>query len=252
MARSLARWSVQIVVVLAFGFAWQWAASTGRLDVYLVSSPERVWTVLRRWNASGLLWSNLWATVVVALAGYVFASLFGAAIGVLVGASRTTSTVAQPFLAFLNGMPRLVMFPFFVIALGFGYVSKIAFVLFVVLFIVIISVATAFGGVDRLVLDNLRLMGASRAAVVWHVYLPSMVGTVVNMSRLTLSLSLAATVLTEFVGSYQGLGVLLSRGQSLLRADEVMATLVVIFVVAVAGDSLLSSIESRATRWSGG
>jgi ABC-type nitrate/sulfonate/bicarbonate transport system permease component len=71
----------------------------------------------------------------------------------------------------------------------------------------------------------------------------------VSALRWAFSWSLGAAVLAEYLGGLHGLGVMIASAQSRLDATEAMAGLVVVSLLAVAGDRALVLVQSRLTQW---
>jgi NitT/TauT family transport system permease protein len=189
------------------------------------------------------------ATLTVMLTGLLVASAIGTALGIMIGLSRTTAEVLEPFLAFLNGMPRLVLQPLIVVVLGFGVAAKVSLVVIVVVVMIVVTTAAAFRDIDENILLNARLLGASPLNLAQHVYLPAVAVTAIASGRNVLGFALQATILSEFVGTSEGLGFLITRGQNTFDVSSIWAALVAVVALAMVLDALLSRLERGASHW---
>jgi NitT/TauT family transport system permease protein len=247
--RRVAILSVQAAVVAAFVVIWQVGSDHHWINAFIYSRPSLIWGMLKEWARNGTLVSETWSTLQVLLLGWGLGLLMGTALGMLVGMSETARTYFEPFLIFFNGLPRLLFLPVFVIWFGFGTTPKVILVVFVVVFIVAMTVANGVREVEDDLVLNVRLHGASKLEVLLDAFLPAIALWVVSSSRTTVGFAFQATVAAEFIGSSHGLGALVVNGQQTLDTPQVYAALVVMFVVAIVLDSILGVIQKRVTKW---
>jgi NitT/TauT family transport system permease protein len=229
--------------------AWQWASMTGWADPSFVGAPSDVVGRLVEWLDDGTLFLHAGSTLSVLLAGFVAGTLAGVALGILVGRSAVAREVLEPFLIFFNGMPRLILQPFFVVWLGFGFAPKVALVIAVIIVVVAVNVATALQHLDRDLVANVRVLGAGVGAMTRHVYLPSLSVVLLATSRANIGFAFQAALVSEFVGTSSGLGFLIVKGQNNFDVDTIWAALVVVVVLSTLLDLAIRQVEVRATRW---
>lgn len=240
---------VQIAVLVGVIALWQWASSTGHVDDFFFGRPSTIWSRLSGWVSDGTLWGDLRQTLELLAIGYFAGLLIGFALGWLMGASRLAHAILEPYVVFMNAVPRIILYPFFVVWLGFGQTPKVISVILVMVPIVAINIATGYQSVEGQYLSNMRAQGASRAQLALHVYVPSLSLWVLSTCRVTFGLAFQAAISAELITSTSGLGYLAAKGQSLFDVNAVYAALAVVTVVAVVVDGGLGLVERRATRW---
>lgn len=250
MIGSAVRVSGQIVVVVAVFTAWELGARAGLVDVFHFGSPGGILDVLGAWSGEPKLLSDLASTLIVFAAGWILGVVLGVLVGAGLATSRTANEIAAPFLAFLNATPRMVFYPFFGLALGFSTFSKIGLVVFVIVVFVIFDVLTGLQTIDRSLVDNVRVSGGRRADLLRQVYLPSLLGSLITSSRITVAFALQATIISEFFGPAEGLGHRIVAGQGAFQVDEVWAAIFLTLVIAIVLDGALQLVRARATAWS--
>jgi NitT/TauT family transport system permease protein len=247
--RRVAMPLAQIAVLVGLIALWQWASGTGRIDPFFFGRPSTTWARLSGWIETGSLWGNLWQTVELLALGYLGGLLVGFVLGWLMGASRLVHAIFEPYVVFMNAVPRIILYPFFVVWLGFGQLPKVISVTLVMIPIVAINIATGYKSVEGQYLANMRAQGAGRAHLALHVYIPSLSLWVLSTCRITFGLAFQAAIAAELISSTSGLGYLAAKGQSLFDVNAVYAALAVVIVVAVVVDGGLALVERRATRW---
>jgi NitT/TauT family transport system permease protein len=157
--------------------------------------------------------------------------------------------LVEPLVVFLNGVPRLVLQPFFIVWLGFGFISRVALVVSVIFVLVTISVSTAMTSIDQDLVLHARVLGASRPALVRQVYLPWLAVDLVGVSRANIGFAFQAALVAEFVGGASGLGYLMVQGQNVFDASAVWAALVVVVVLSVLIDVAMINVQNFVSRW---
>ena len=65
----------------------------------------------------------------------------------------------------------------------------------------------------------------------------------------SLHVSFGFTLVGEFLGAREGIGLLISTAQGAFNAGGVFAAMIVLAVVALAADFLLTSLEKRLLKW---
>src|SRR5258708_25471207 len=205
----------QALIGAAVLLAWEWLADKGSIGKATFSTPSGIWSALRGWAVDGTLWTNAWSTIQVLMIGWAIGVALGTIIG-LAAPSRNVWDFIEPFLVFLNAVPRLLLLPLFVVWLGFGVLPKILLVISVIVVIVALAVASGIHEVDQAYLDNVRILGRRRGLLIPDLYGPSVVLWVLASSRTTVGYALQAAVAAEFIGSNVGLGALVVQGQGYL------------------------------------
>jgi NitT/TauT family transport system permease protein len=242
------RRGIQLALVVVWLVVWQVCVDAGMFNKIAVASPTQVASRLSDW-AGGNLWSDIGDTLEVLLVGYAAGLVVGTALGVLMGISRTVRRFLDPFIAFLNSLPRLALIPVLLAWLGFGRTPQMVLVFLLIVFMVIINVAASIDNLPRDVIDNGRVLGASTAQLVRSVYLPAIGIWVMASARLAVGLGFQAAIVSEFFGSSRGLGYTLALGQQQLNSRVIYAAVVVTALLAVVFDMVLARVNNRLARW---
>lgn len=239
----------QLGAIIVFLGLWEWASNTGRIDPFAFSAPSDIGASLRERLADGEIWSDMGATLKVIALGYGLGVGVGTLLGLALGVSTILRAYAEPFLVFFNAMPRVLLVPFLVTWLGFGLAPKVLVVFLVTVVAVMITVSAGVQGLDRLLLNNVRLFGASRRDLAWHVYVPSALLWIFGSARVAVGLAFQAAIVAEFFGSFSGLGYQVLRAQADYDIAGMYAALTVMAALACLIDFALSLVERRVTRW---
>ena len=162
---------VRVLLLAAWLGSWELSARTV-IDPFYYSMPSQIWDKLVVWftqgTSSGSIWSNILATLQEAVYGFVLGSIAGVVLGIVLGRSRFLSDVLAPFIKAANAIPRIVLASLFVIWFGLGMSSKVATAFVLVFFGVFFNAFQGAREVDRTLVDNARILGASRLGADAH------------------------------------------------------------------------------------
>jgi NitT/TauT family transport system permease protein len=242
-------WAARIALVAAFIGAWQWYGSRSAVDRSIFSTPGSVLTVLGGWTHDTAFWDDLRISLTEAVLGYLLGVLMAVILASVVFSSSLVERFLRPFIAVFNALPKVVLAPLFLLWFGIGISSKVYFTASVIFFIVFYGVYAGMKSIDLTLVDNMRALGASTLSLVRHVYGPAILTWIVAGLRLSFSFALLATVLAEFLGGSEGLGVRISLASQQLENNVVIAGILTIALVAVLFDRALTGVEQRFAKW---
>jgi NitT/TauT family transport system permease protein len=239
-----------LVVVLG---GWELSARLKWIDPFFFSMPSLILEQIVDWSMNGTsqgpLLTQVWVTLEETGLGFIIGSVAGVFCGIVLGRNKLLSDVFSLYIKIANSIPRVVLGSIFVIALGLGMASKVALAVVMVFFVVF---ANAFQGVreaDRYMIANAQILGASRRQVTTSVVIPSALSWILASLHVSFGFALVGAVVGEFLGSKQGIGLLISTAQGAFNASGVFAAMIVLAVVALAADYLLTALEERLLKW---
>ena len=245
--------SLRLIVLIVIVGGWELGVRLHWLDPFFFGQPTAIVEKLIDWarngTAIGPLWWQIWVTIYEALAGFFIGSILGILFGIVLGRNQLLADVFSIYIKIANSIPRIVLGSIFIVTLGLGAPSKIALAVVMVFFVVF---ANAFQGVreaDRYMIANAQILGASRRQVTMAVVIPSALSWILASLHVSFGFALVGAVVGEFLGSKQGIGLLISTAQGAFNASGVFAAMIVLAVVALAADWLLHAVERRLLKW---
>jgi NitT/TauT family transport system permease protein len=125
----------------------------------------------------------------------------------------------------------------------------VAFGVTLVFFIVFFNTYQGVLEVDRNVLNNARMLGASERDLFRHVLLPSALTWILASLHTSVGLALVGAVVGEYLGSARGLGYLIAQAEGLLDTTGVFAGIVVLSAFVLLIDGVVTLIERRLLVW---
>jgi NitT/TauT family transport system permease protein len=230
-------------VVLA---AWSAAAFSGRLPAYLLPPPSRVGArLLDGLFGRGDLWPYLQVTFVEALGGCLVGAAVALPLAVFITHSRLVSAAVTPYLGATQAIPAIALAPLLVLWVGYGLTGVVALCALMVFFPILVSAVVGLRHVDPTLLDAANLDGAGAWTRLCHLELPLAAATILAGVRNGFTLSVTGAVVGEMVMGGDGLGLLLTVQRDRVDPAGMIASIVVLAVLASALYSGLVLVERR-------
>lgn len=243
---------VRLLLVAAWLGSWELAA-THWIDPFYYSKPTAIWDRLIGWFAEGTsqgsIWEQIRYTLQEAVAGFVLGSAAGVVLGIVLGRSRFLSDVCAPFIKATNAIPRIILASLFVIWFGLGMSSKVATAFVLVFFAVFFNAFQGAREVDRNLVNNARILGASRRQVLGTIVVPSATSWILASLHSAFGFAIIGAVVGEYSGADKGLGLLINHSQGTFDAAGIYAGMIIITVIALLAEWLLTLLENRLLRW---
>lgn len=246
MTRVLA-WQAGIAV--AFLAFWEWGVRAKLLDPFFVSRPGAIASRVADWTMSGTIWGHLAVTLEEAALGLIVGAVLGIGLGFVLARSPFAARVSDPYIKMLNAVPRVVLAPLFLLWFGLGIWSKVALAVTLVFFVMFFNTYQGVRDADRVLIDNVRMLGASERQLVRHVLVPSALTWIFSSLQTSLGFAMVGAVVGEYLGSARGLGYVISQAEGTFDTTGVFAGMFVLAVVVVIVSAGVTRVERYLLRW---
>lgn len=224
---------------------WQLAMLAFEPPSYILPSPASVWFALvdgvtTNPFSRASFWYHLADTVKATFYGFAIGTLIGLVLAGLMAEFRLVEAAALPYVVGLQSLPKVAIAPLLVIWFGFGISSKVAMAAILTLFPVLINTLQGLRSVERDRIELMVSLKASRWQVLRYIKLPSALPVIFAGLNLGIVYAMLGTLVSEFMGSQRGMGVIMTQLQVVSDTAGVFAAMV---VLAVTGYVLLSAMR---------
>ena len=227
----------------------------------LLPSP---WSVVRRasadfWSAPSLAYygvedPSLFANLVYTSENVAIAVLFGASLGALIGlaASRIwlVRAIVNPIMLTAGTVPILIAAPFLLIWFGVGRASAVSLVAFYVATILYLFAERAARNLDPIYEHYALTLGADRRRIIRDILVPATVPELLGGFRIALAGAWGLEAVSELLGAQAGIGKVLEVLAGATDAQGILASLVLLGLVALAADACAAALIARFAAWS--
>ena len=227
---------MRVFILCAFFVLWEILARTGVIDSFLSSSPSRIFKTLKSLLVSGELWIHVGTTVYETVIGFLIATVLGTAIALALWWSENFRRIAEPYIIVLNSLPKIALGPIIIVWFGSGVKS-------IVFMTVIITMQNGFLTADKGKTMLLESMGASKFTIMRKLVLPQSVPTFISCLKINVGMAWIGSIMGEYLTSRQGIGYLIVYGGQVFKLDLVMASTVILCILAGVMYALVALLE---------
>jgi NitT/TauT family transport system permease protein len=222
------------------------------LDPNFVSLPSLV--ALRLWETTvgakaGWLWLHAGVSLGAALAGFALGVLGGFAMGLALSQSARARRLLKPFIDAFSAIPPVLLVPLITLIFGLGTGSKIATSVYIVFFVVFYNTFKGGTALPEALTSSCRILGATRAALLRTVVLPSSLAWAFAAFPTAIGYALIGVVVAEFFGSPTGLGSIIVISMNTGSATDLMLAILALGAMGAGLVALMSWAERHALHW---
>lgn len=241
----LARWLILIVFIVL----WELFARVGIIDPFIGSSPVRVAETIARLYAGGELFLHIGVTLYETVLGFVLGTAAGTLIAITLWWSPAINRVLDPYLVVLNALPKIALGPILIVWFGAGITSIIVMALLISFVVTIMSVLAGFNEITGEKQLLMKTLGASKLQIFTMVVLPASLPTIMNALKISVGMSWVGVIVGEYLVSKAGLGYLIVYGGQVFKLDLVMASIVVLCLLAALMYYGVAYMEKKLVKW---
>ncbi|KMO16137.1 hypothetical protein SQ03_15435 [Methylobacterium platani JCM 14648] len=235
-----------VALAVATLAAWQAFVVIGNIPSVILPSPiSTLRYIVEHWD---ILLTHAVPTTLESAIGFVLATLLGVLLAIVITYSTLAREALYPNLVFFQLIPKIALAPLFIIWLGIGMQSRVAFAVFIAFFPVVIATSAGFASVDRGMLRLCRSLTASEWQVFTHVRFPAALPHIFSGMKVAITLAIIGVIIGEFITAQAGLGYLIIFATARADTEVSMAAIVVLCVCGLLLYGLVALGEIAANR----
>jgi NitT/TauT family transport system permease protein len=169
----------------------------------------------------------------------------GVGVGILAAGSRTVASLLQPLIRVLAPVPKIALYPAFVLTLGFDHSSKIALVVADALFPILLATYQGAAAVEPKLVWSARAAGASQIRCLFTVVLTAALPSILTGARIGLIISCIVVFLAEMITSTDGLGQLLVRAARNFQTVDMFEPIIAISLLGLLLNAAFNAVSAR-------
>lgn len=251
MKKILSLKNVIVSIAILIGI-WQIAYMVSDYSDALFPSPYQSLLALIEMIKNGSLLENIGTSMYRFVSGYVTSVISAIFLGLILGRLPNIFKYINPAVQLLRPISPTAWMPFIVLLFGIGDMPAIIIIFIAAFFPVLLSTVSAVSGIDPVYFKVARNFGIKQPQFTWKVILPAAFPQIANGIHLAIGTSWIFLVAGEMVGAQSGLGYQIIDARNNIRADILLATIIVIGVIGIILDGLLKLLERYILKAWGG
>lgn len=244
-----------LAVAIAVG-GWQLGTKAAASPYFLPPSAI-VPDMYHRWfsGPASHLWltsdatANLLPSLGRMLGGWAIAAAAGIALGVAIGRAPLLADLTEPLVHFGRAVPPPTLVPVFLVVFKIGTPMEVAAIIFGVIWPVLMNSIDGARHADPGHMETARAFRIPPAARIARVILPGAAPKIFAGLRLSLALALIMMVISEFVGSTNGIGNEMLTAQSTFDIPLMWSVILLLGLLGIVLNAVFSLVEHRVLAW---
>lgn len=245
--RSTANQYAAIILGFLLLVVWELAGYLEWLPRFIIPTPSAILSALVADRTN--LWYHSQITLLQTFIGLAIGIGLAFTLAILMDLVQWLNRAIYPLLIITQTIPTVAIAPILVLWLGYDMTPKIVLVVLTTLFPIIISLLNGFTNSDQDAIQLLRLMGANRWQILSHVKIPSSMTYFFSGLRVSVSYAFVSSVVAEWLGGFEGLGVYMIQTKNAFSYDKMFAVIVVISVISLFFIWIVSLVERILVPW---
>ncbi|NHT78263.1 ABC transporter permease [Rhizobiaceae bacterium CRRU44] len=253
LASKTAERTIRLVVPVLFGVSllvlWEGFVRGFAVPAVLLPPPSMIWT--RLISSLPTLWADFRQTFLKSvLTGYVAGCGLGFLVAIAIDRSPFLQKGLLPLGNFVSALPVVGIAPIMVMWFGFDWPSKVAVVVIMTFFPMLVNTVTGLAAASSMEKDLMQTYAASWFQTLVKLRLPAAWPFIFNALKINSTLALIGAIVAEFFGTpIAGMGFRISTEVGRMNVDMVWAE---IAVAALAGSvfyGVVALVERVVTFW---
>jgi NitT/TauT family transport system permease protein len=230
------------------------------LDRPVIPAPHQIvvelWNtvfMVAPWKVKSLVYHS-WVTLSSTLLGFVFGTLLGIGLAIVIVHSKLLSKSLMPWIIASQTIPILAIAPMVIVVLGSvgltGLVPKSLISMYLCFFPVTIGMVKGLTSPETTLLDLMRTYNAGVSQVLWKLRFPASVPFLFTSLKVAIAIALVGAIVGELpTGAQAGIGARLLNGSYYGQTVQIWAALFAASCVAatlVWGVGAIERLTARA------
>jgi len=184
-----------------------------------------------------------------AAVGYFLAAAVFVPLGILMGLFAACHRALEVVVEMLRPIPPPVVIPVALLLFGLEDAMKIFVICFSCAWPILLNTVDGVKNIDRMLLHTAQTFGLSQLRTIWHVVLPASAPQIMTGLRISLPITLILVVISEMVGSSDGIGYFVLDSQRRFKVAQMYAGMLALAILGYALNLLFNLAHRTLLAW---
>lgn len=242
-------WSLRFLILALILVLWELFAFFNVIDPFISSSPSRILSTIKKLFLEDNLLYHVGVTLYETVLGFLIAVIFGYVIALALWWSERLRRILEPYIVVLNSLPKIALGPIIIVWFGSGSKAIIFMAMLIGIIVAIMTMLSGFLEIDQNKILLLKSMGANKFQILLKLVIPGSLPTLISMLKISVGLAWVGSIMGEYLVSRAGLGYLIVYGGQVFKLDLVMASTVVLCILATLMYALVAILEKLIIKY---
>ncbi|MDF2815333.1 MAG: ABC-type nitrate/sulfonate/bicarbonate transport system, permease component [Paenibacillus sp.] len=238
-----------LATLLVFIGLWQAYVSVFHIPVQILPGPLLFLSKFLKIMSMGDMSTHIGLTLYEIFVGFLIGCVLGLLFGYLLAKSALLERLFTPYIVLVQIAPKISIAPLFLLWFGLGATSKIALVVLVVFFPIMVNTIVGIRSVESNMQDLLHILKANRWQRFWTVEIPYSLPSIMSGVKVSTTYAITGAVIGEMIGAKAGLGYLVILGSETYDINLILTAVILLSVIGLVLYLLSNLLEKRLLRW---
>jgi len=201
------------------------------------------------WIFSGELPSDLLATFLRVLVGFLIGAGLALPLGLLMGNFERIHHLFNPLIQILRPIPPIAYVPLSILWFGLGNPPAYFLISLGAFFPVLMNTISGVRNVDAIYIRAARNLGAGKTTMFVRVIVPASLPHILTGLRVGIGVAFICVIVAEMIAVNNGLGYRITEAREYFWSDKIIAGMITIGLLGLAIDTVMSRINNYLLRW---
>ena len=242
-------WAMRFSILFFIVGLWELLAQLGAIDTFITSSPLKICKTISSLWIENNLFHHICVTLYETTLGFLIAVGLGYVIALALWWSERLRRILEPYIVVLNSLPKIALGPIIIVWCGSGSKAIVFMAVLIGIIVAIITMLNGFLSTDKDKILLLQAMGANKLQILIKLVIPGSLPTLISMLKISVGMAWVGSIMGEYLVSRAGLGYLIVYGGQVFKLDLVMASTVVLCILASIMYSLIALLERLVIKY---
>jgi ABC-type nitrate/sulfonate/bicarbonate transport system permease component len=217
--------------LLGLLIVWELVARAEWVNPLIIPAPSKIALTFSELLWSGRISLQLAASLKRAAVGYLLAALIFIPLGIFMGLFERIYQALEVVVEMVRPVPPPVVIPVAMLFFGLEDEMKIFVILFSCAWPILLNTIDGVRNIDRVLLSTARTFGLPQRKIIRQVILPASLPQIMTGLRVSLPIMLILVVISEMVGSTDGIGYFILDSQRRFRVAQMYAGMLTLAIL---------------------
>jgi ABC-type nitrate/sulfonate/bicarbonate transport system permease component len=228
---------------------WELVAQAGWVNPLIVPPFSKIFSSFFSLVESGQIPWQILASLKRSLVGYFLAAAIFIPLGMLMGLFNAFHRGLEVIIEMLRPIPPPVIVPVAMLFFGLEDEMKIFVIVFSCAWPILLNTIDGVKNIDGVLIHTARTFGLSRSKIIWRVILPACSPQIMTGLRVSLPIMLILVVISEMVGSTDGIGYFILDSQRRFKIAQMYAGMLALAILGYALNQLFNLLSRLLLPW---
>ena len=235
--------------LLGLLLVWEWAAQAEWVNSLIVPPVSKIVRTFSELLWSGQIPLQMAASLKRAAVGYALAAAVFIPLGIFMGLFDGIRRTLEVIIEMLRPIPPPVVIPVAMLFFGLEDEMKIFIIFFSCAWPILLNTFDGVRNIDGLLLHTARTFGLPQRKILCQVILPACSPQIMTGLRVSLPIMLILVVISEMVGSTDGMGYFILDAQRRFKVAQMYAGMLALGILGYVLNHFFNLIHRRLLPW---